>query len=263
MPRNRKKVARPAADVDGANTSVAATPPSTGRKDEILQAALRVFAKKGYKAATNKDIAAEAGVTTAALYYYFPSKEAMFDEVLAARKAPLKDVRAALNDFGDLPPDKLLPLALSVVSTVAKQAEALQQGRFIITSALHDPKVAAHMYENFFRPMAGEFRTYFEHQIALGNMRAVDPGLAAASLLAPVFGLVIWRVLIGEIPEVPWDPVLRFSLDEYLAWIRPTGDPAAAPAGPATLAPAAPAPVVPAPAPIPWISSPKEGDKNG
>src|SRR5688500_16252429 len=52
------------------------------RPQEILNAALRVFAKKGFAAARIDDIAAEAGIAKGTVYLYFDSKEAMFKGLL-------------------------------------------------------------------------------------------------------------------------------------------------------------------------------------
>ena len=259
-------MAGPAGDAD---LPVGAAPPSSaGRKAEILQAALRVFARKGYKAATNKDIAAEAGVTTAALYYYFPSKEAMFGEVLALRQAPLQEVRTALQNFGDLPPERLLPMAIAVVSRVVRQPEALEQGRFIFTAGLHDSQVPERMYRNFFLPMHSEFKAYFDHQISLGRMRPVDSTLATTAMLAPIFGMIVWRILIGELPETPFESVVRFGLDEFLAWISLDGNGLPPGPGPGRSSKADPGAqpeahpdAPPKPTRIPWTSPPKEGEK--
>ncbi len=51
-------------------------------KARILETAERLFLKHGYRAVSIRDIANACGVTNAALYYYFPSKEALFWEVL-------------------------------------------------------------------------------------------------------------------------------------------------------------------------------------
>jgi AcrR family transcriptional regulator len=55
--------------------------PSSAKAEEtaarILDAALSLFRKQGFDAATMRDIAAEAGVATGAAYYYYPSKEAI------------------------------------------------------------------------------------------------------------------------------------------------------------------------------------------
>jgi len=55
------------------------------RREQIIDAAMRVFAQKGYSKATNKDIAREAGITTGLIYYYFDSKEALLKAILEAR----------------------------------------------------------------------------------------------------------------------------------------------------------------------------------
>lgn len=45
------------------------------RREQILDAALRVFSEKGYNGASIRDIAREVGVTEGLLYHYFESKE--------------------------------------------------------------------------------------------------------------------------------------------------------------------------------------------
>ena len=56
---------------------------STVTRERILTAARRSFATLGYDATTNRDIAAEAGVTTGALYHYTRSKADLYGEVYA------------------------------------------------------------------------------------------------------------------------------------------------------------------------------------
>src|SRR5579875_3832641 len=58
------------------------------RPAEIVAAALAVFAERGFAAARLEDIAARAGVSKAALYLYFPTKEALFRAVVAEVAAP-------------------------------------------------------------------------------------------------------------------------------------------------------------------------------
>ncbi len=52
------------------------------RKDEILEAARRCFAKHGFSKTTLDDIAQVVGVKTGSLYHYYDSKEAMFRDVI-------------------------------------------------------------------------------------------------------------------------------------------------------------------------------------
>lgn len=54
------------------------------RRQEIAEAAVRVFNRLGYKGASLSAVASELGVDRATLYYYFSSKEQMFDETVRA-----------------------------------------------------------------------------------------------------------------------------------------------------------------------------------
>ena len=52
------------------------TAKSEATRARILEAALRTFRKRGFHAATMREIASEAGVALGAAYYYFDSKNA-------------------------------------------------------------------------------------------------------------------------------------------------------------------------------------------
>lgn len=52
------------------------------RRQEIADAAIRVFNRMGYQGASVSAVAAELGIDRATLYYYFSSKEQMFDEIV-------------------------------------------------------------------------------------------------------------------------------------------------------------------------------------
>ena len=60
------------------------------RRDEILSAAKAVFATKGYHAATMADVAREAESSYGTVYWYFPSKESLFDELMDAEGEALR-----------------------------------------------------------------------------------------------------------------------------------------------------------------------------
>lgn len=76
------------------------------RRHEVVAAAVRVFARQGYAGTTVADIAAEAGMAPAAVYYHFASKEevlvaavrAIGDEIGAARARALAGGGADVHD---------------------------------------------------------------------------------------------------------------------------------------------------------------------
>lgn len=84
--------------------------------DEILDAALALFARKGYEGTTIEDIADELGYAKASLYYYFPGKEAMvkaliydamdtaavrMDQILARTEHPVENLKDLIGYYVD------------------------------------------------------------------------------------------------------------------------------------------------------------------
>src|SRR5690606_116931 len=58
--------------------------------DEIMSAAKKVFAEKGFNTTTIADIAKEAGLSYGSVYWYFDSKDALFDELMAVEEQALR-----------------------------------------------------------------------------------------------------------------------------------------------------------------------------
>jgi AcrR family transcriptional regulator len=56
--------------------------PTPTRRDELLALAARLFADRGFRATTVRDIADAAGILSGSLYHHFDSKESMVDEIL-------------------------------------------------------------------------------------------------------------------------------------------------------------------------------------
>ncbi|MDQ2813132.1 MAG: TetR/AcrR family transcriptional regulator [Actinomycetota bacterium] len=109
----------------------------TGRRDaherlpELIAAAVRVFTRDGYRSARMSDVAAEMGLSEAAIYRYVDSKESLF--VLAIRHALL------LEDLpvGDLPLSPM-PLAATVAEARVFISEVVPFGA--LADALSGPE---------------------------------------------------------------------------------------------------------------------------
>ncbi|MCB2129635.1 MAG: TetR/AcrR family transcriptional regulator [Rhodobacteraceae bacterium] len=82
-----------------------------GRKfDQVLEGARKVFLRDGFDGASVDDIAAEAGVSKATLYSYFPDKRMLFVEVARGECRRQADEAEALVAHS-APPDVVLPIA--------------------------------------------------------------------------------------------------------------------------------------------------------
>ncbi|GBE65532.1 TetR family transcriptional regulator [Mycobacterium sp. MFM001] len=70
-----------------------------GARRKLIEATARVMREEGYAAATSRRVAAEAGVKQALVYYYFPTMDDLFVEVLrTGAEAALARMRAVLTE---------------------------------------------------------------------------------------------------------------------------------------------------------------------
>jgi AcrR family transcriptional regulator len=84
-------------------------PHRPSRRQTIIEAAIRVFARDGYVGANIDEIAREAGVVPTAIYYHFSNKEKLFHEALKAalRDATDRVIEVRPDDAHDVGEDEL------------------------------------------------------------------------------------------------------------------------------------------------------------
>lgn len=80
----------------------------TTTRGRIIEAALSLFAHRGYHGTSIRDIAEAAGVNSATLYFHFSSKDAVLEELAVAGHQVWEDtVMAAVTAAGPAPVDRL------------------------------------------------------------------------------------------------------------------------------------------------------------
>src|SRR5579864_1441342 len=84
------------------------------RREQIIDAAMRVFSEKGFTRATNKDIARAAGITPGLIYYYFESKEDVL-KAIAEQRSPLRLASSLPPEVFTLPPEQFLRLLIQQI----------------------------------------------------------------------------------------------------------------------------------------------------
>ena len=87
------------------------------RKRQILDAAVRVFAREGFHATRVSDIADEADVAYGLVYHYFPSKEKVLDEIFTERWSLLLVAIEEADQSGEEPRDKLRSVARFIIDS--------------------------------------------------------------------------------------------------------------------------------------------------
>jgi TetR/AcrR family fatty acid metabolism transcriptional regulator len=103
---------------------MASKAPPVDKRRQILDAAIRVFARQGFHATRVSDIADEAGVAYGLVYHYFRSKDEVLNELFVERWSLLLAAIDETDRMGETPRDKLAAVA-----------------GFIVDSYRHDPKL--------------------------------------------------------------------------------------------------------------------------
>lgn len=166
------------------------------RREQIIDAAMRVFAQKGYSSATNKDIAREAGITPGLIYYYFESKEALLYAILEAR-SPLKLMASFPSQALELPPEQFFPMLLRQVLDIVEGEDVIGLLRVMIPEILHNPTLFAlpiSLFPRIFKFLG----SYVEVKIASGEIRPLDSSLVVQTLIGSVMGFVIRRQVLHD-----------------------------------------------------------------
>lgn len=192
--------------------------PPPDRRQEILDAALHIFAHKGFATATNADIAKAAGVTPAALYYYFPSKEELFKAAITERRGALLPAVEQLDGaLLDLPPQVVLPTFLQkmVQFTADERTQAVL--RIVLAEGPRNPEVARIYQEQAVGAVTHFLQPYLTHQMERGAIRRIPPELLMMFLAGPLLATVLARdfLKIPTMTEVTNEDLVR-QLTEIL-----------------------------------------------
>ena len=153
------------------------TPRRERRKDarpgELLDAALDVFAERGFAGARLEDIAARAGVTKGTVYLYFASKEELFEAVVRQTLgSSIARGQATLRDF-DGPTPELLRMVLTGWWHRVVRTKAAALVKLICAEASNFPELARFYYDTVIEPGRRLQSRILERGIARGEFRDV------------------------------------------------------------------------------------------
>ena len=175
------------------------------RPGEIVEAAMAVFAERGFAAAKLDDIARRAGVSKGALYLYFETKEEIFRAVVDQAIAPnLHAVRAMVAAH----PGPLSDLLRLVAERVGHLMETLPVGgviKMVIAEAGNFPELARVWHDDLVAQILGALTDAIRAAQGRGEVRPGDPRMYALEVIAPMLVGVIWRETFTPIGAEPFD----------------------------------------------------------
>jgi TetR/AcrR family fatty acid metabolism transcriptional regulator len=100
--------------------------PPVDKRRQILDAAIRVFARQGFHATRVSDIADEAGVAYGLVYHYFRSKDEVLGELFVERWSLLLSAIEETDRTGATPREKLAAVAAFIVDSYRHDPELMK-----------------------------------------------------------------------------------------------------------------------------------------
>jgi AcrR family transcriptional regulator len=186
-------------------------------RQAILDAALDLFGARGFYGTSLRDVASAVGVRESALYNYFPSKDALFEALIAAGQDTKRELWSAVLEgpVDDPRPvlERLVRLSLEDFATPRQQ----HLFRILMSDGL---RLARAGRLNLVDRMGSSHflvRDTMQRFIDRGWFRDADPDLLALNFGGP---LLVWRHMLALNPDAPFvrDPeaFARLHVEQFL-----------------------------------------------
>src|SRR6185312_15461032 len=166
------------------------------KRELILQAAVRVFARQGYEASPVGDVAREAGVAYGLVYHYFGSKDAVLEAVFREQWGRLLAAVALAEETGETAPEQLGLVVKIVLRTWRDDPDLV---RLLVREITRSPHIDDELDE------IGQAFASLERIIRRGQEEGtfrsdVEPRVAAFMLYGALEEVLTGWVL-GQLPD--------------------------------------------------------------
>jgi AcrR family transcriptional regulator len=171
------------------------------RPDEVLDAALALFARQGFAHTTVEQVARAAGLSKAAVYLYFPSKKSLLAGLVRRAVRPVAE--AALGQMAEYrgDPRPMIALALKMVAGRMADPAVFAVPGIVLREAAVAPEMALVYREEVLERVLLALRGLIAQGVAGGHIRAVDPDLTLRSIMGPVLMHLVLAEVFGIAPE--------------------------------------------------------------
>jgi AcrR family transcriptional regulator len=165
------------------------------RRNEIVRAAMRCFARSGYHRTSMDDIVAESGLSKGTLYWYFENKQALFIAMLESFFAGIAGPMEGIVSGGGTASQRLRALAGLFWQMVLDEERLGDLMMEFWAESARDESMNA-IFRQLFEPYISLLVSLIEGGIASGEFQPV-PARAAASAFAAMMDGLWFQAMIG------------------------------------------------------------------
>jgi AcrR family transcriptional regulator len=155
-----------------------------------LQIACRFFARYGYKGTSLRDIAEEAKITKAALYYHFPNKNSLYERIVLEGLRVLVEEVTEATSHGTTAREKLHAFMLTTAQIYVRDPDLWTAGSnaFWVDEDSVPRKAAIDLRDRYEKLL----RACIQQGVQAGEFKDVDPALTGRMVLSMINGLARW-----------------------------------------------------------------------
>lgn len=171
------------------------------RRRRLIDAARRVFAERGFRGATTRQIALAAGVTEALIFQHFPDKDSLYAAILDQQASAAGDEWLSALEACDTEDDAAI-IRMLYTGLIAQHERDPDLLRLMVFSALEDHPLSPHVHGR-----ATRLYRFLESFITRGQRAGrFRPG-SAAFLARATIALPIHYILQRQLFRTPWPPI--------------------------------------------------------
>lgn len=195
---------------------------SEARPAEIVRAALKLFAERGFGATKLEEVAKAAGISKGTIYLYFPTKEELFRAVVRQELLPMLERIEAVVDAHEGSSGELLRLIAGRVMQVM-ESELGGIPKLVVSEAGNFPEIATFYAEEVGARAFRLLDRILRRGVASGEFRRVDTMRVVPVFVGPVLMMLLWRHSIGRHTALRFDhrAVIETHVEFFLRALAP------------------------------------------
>jgi AcrR family transcriptional regulator len=162
------------------------------RRAAIVRSAIQLFAEKGFRGATTRELAHALGVTEPVLYQHFRTKRDLYSAILESQAHEASEHAGELRALAKTDRDEEFFACLGKLVLERYRSDP-ELARLLLYSCLERHELAQMFYDRIFREPYRLVARYIRRRTREGAFRAVDPATAAAAAI----GMFAYHGLLG------------------------------------------------------------------
>lgn len=185
---------------------------SNDTKSRILDIALKLFSEKGYDGTNIRELSAELGLSKAAFYKHYNSKEEIRDTLIDEVENYYNNHFGSTDNLPDIPKntDELKALTMRMVEFTVNDERIVMTRKILLTEQFHNDRVRKLATEHFLNDTKAIFKYIFEQMIEKGVIKKVNTDFLSLSYTAPITSLIH---LCDREPEMK--PTIIQQIEEF------------------------------------------------